>query len=825
MDPTERIGPTGTHYASNQPHPSSGRFAALADFGPYQIGPLLGRGAMGDVYRVVHRGLGRAYALKLLASALVWDEAAVLRFEREVKALALLDHPSVVRIHHSGRTPDGRPFCVMDLIEGGQTLADAVSRGVPNERFLGWVEEVAEGLGHAHAQGLVHRDVKPQNILIDPHQRARLSDFGLVKSLAPTVESLTQSGVNVGTPRYMAPEQVQSELPIGPHTDVFALGAVVFEFFTGKTPFEGASALETYQFLISAQSVPPFQSGDAEVDRRYGPLVRRALSPQIEERPPDGAAFAAELRALRTAPAAPPPQRSLVPLSLGIAALALAILASLGGYLLGRGEVASASSSPAASAAPAASRPLAASPEVTPKPSATPAAPLAWVWEVGQTRSYELKVETEFSREMPRPPDPVAMIRTGSEEAGGLLAKGSQDPAWTVRPEGEGEAKAQPARVPERAAWPTRPLDKAQWICPPEGEKGLPRGRYRYRTSFVFPETHTAEGASLAGVLFPDDHVREVYLNGELVFEPDAPAFQPFATELSITPKVGPNVLEFVVENTGQGPPGPNPTGLGIELALLAYHAKEEVSHERYTGTRAYDFDFKAISVAPERVILEVSLRGYRLRREQSEDEEDPQIVLFDSAREGRADKPLLAAVGTQFRVELDPRNGRILELLGSRRLQDAIDAVLNQTHRPEGHCISHSIPEFADPKRLKALLSALWNQAPPAGKPQATTWAGAELPSTWLPLDFPAASYSIRYALDKGEVIWNGRGKVSRARGTFENAGELLCEGRGRMAQGAVVEAGHTVTLQGKLAGELDGRTFSFPFRCRARTSMTPKD
>lgn len=781
---------------------------------------------MGDVFRVVHRGLGRAYALKLLASALVWDEAAVLRFEREVQALALLDHPSVVRIHHSGRTPDGRPFCVMDLIEGGQTLADAVARGVPPERFLGWIEEVAAGLGHAHAQGLVHRDVKPQNILIDQNQRARLSDFGLVKSLAPTVESLTQSGVNVGTPRYMAPEQVQSDLPIGPHTDVFALGAVVFEFFTGRTPFEGASALETYQILITAQEVPPFTSGDPEIDRRYGPLVRRALSPQHEERPPDGAAFAAELRALRAAPAAPQ-QRSLVPLSLGIAALALAIFASLGGYLLGRGDrVAGASPPPSPTPTPSAT-PLAASPPATlspPTPGST--APAAWAWEVGQQRSYELKIETEFSREMPRPSDPVAQIRTGADPAGDLLEKGKEDSGWSVRPEPEGGGgpKAQPARVPERGAWPLRPLDKAQWICPPDGEKALPQGRYRYRTRFEFPKTHAAEGAYLAGVLFPDDHLREVYLNGELVLEPEAPGFQPFAIELSITPTVGQNVLEFVVENTGEGATGPNPTGLGVELVLLADHATKEVSHERFTGTRAFDLDFKAISVSPERVILEVSLRGYRLRREQSEDEQDPQIVLFDSAREG-ADEALSAAVGAQFRLEIDPRSGQVLELLGSRRLQDAIDAVLNQTHPAQGHCLSHSIPEFADPERLKGLLSAFWHQAPPADKPRATTWAGAQLSSTWLPLDFPSATYPIRYALDAGQVIWNGQGKVSRARGSFENAGELHCEGRGRLSEGALSEGGHSVSIEGKLAGELDGQTFSYPFRCRAKTTISPRE
>jgi serine/threonine protein kinase len=774
---------------------------------------------MGEVYQVVHRGLGRAYALKLLASALIWDEAAVLRFEREVQALALLDHPSVVQIHHSGRTPDGRPFCVMDLVEGGQTLADATARGVPPERFLGWVEEIAEGLGHAHSQGLVHRDVKPQNILIDAQQRARLSDFGLVKSLAPTVESLTQSGVNVGTPRYMAPEQVQSELPIGPHTDVFALGAVVFEFFCGKTPFEGGSALETYQILVTAQSAPTLQSGDAEVDRRYGPLLLRTLSPRPEERPPDGAAFAAELRQLRAAAAAPP-QRSLVPLALAIAALALAIFALLGVYLLLRREVPSPSAPPSPSASLAASP--APSPKETSEPSAAPVVKPAWIWEVGQARSYELKVETEFTREMPRPSDPVASIRTGAEAGEALLAGGSEDPGWTVSALG---AKPQPARVPARMAWPRRPLERAQWICPPKGEKALPQGRYRYRTAFEFPKTHSTEGAYLAGVLFPDDHLRQVLLNGEVVLEPETPGFQPFAIELPITPQVGENVLEFVVENTGKGAAGANPTGLGVELALLADHSTQTISRERYTGTRAYDLDFKAISVSTERVTLEVSLRGYRLRRELSEGEAEPQVVLFDSGRETGAEDPLQAAVGAQFRLEIDPRSGEVTELFGSRRLQDAIDAALDQTHGPDAHCVSHSIPEFASPERLKGLLSALWNLAPPAGKAQATTWAGAELPSTWLPLDFPAATYPIRYALDKGAVIWNGQGKVSRARGSFENAGELRCEGRGRMSGGAVSEAGHTVSLEGKLAGDLEGQSFSFPFRCRARTTLTARE
>jgi len=817
LDPTERIGPTGTHFSANPP--ASGRFQGLVDFGPYQVGQLLGRGAMGDVYKVIHTGLGRAYALKLMAAELAWDEEAVIRFEREVQALARLDHPSVVRVHHSGRTPDGRPFCVMDLIEGGRTLADAVLHGVETGRLLTWIEEVAEGLGHAHRQGLVHRDVKPQNVLIDRQGRARLGDFGLVKSLAPTAESLTQTGVNVGTPRYMAPEQVKPDLAIGPQTDVFALGAVMFEFFSGKTPFEGGSALETYQFLISAQAPPPLKSGDAALDRTYGPLLQRALSVLPEDRPADGAAFAAELRALRaSAEASPVDQgRSLVPLSLGIAALALAIFASLGGYLLGRRDQSPTATATASSPEPTASI----RPAVTPSPAPAPAAPLAWVWEVGQTRTYELRIETEFSRELPRPPDPVAMIRTGADPQGELLAKGSEDPTWTVKADTEG-AKAVPARIPERASWPTGPLGRSQWICPPRGAEGLAPGRYRYRTSFEFPKTHQVEGAFLLGLAFPDDHLREIWLNGEVLARPEHAPFQPFTLEAPIAPKAGKNVLEFVVENTGLEA-GDNPTGLGLEVALLAQHLTQEVTHERFAGTRAYDLAFKAISVSRERVSLEVTLVGYRVRREQSENEDEPQIVLFDSARE-TGDDALAAAAGKQFRLEIDPRSGAVIDLLGSRRLQDSIDKVLNQVHAPETHCLSHSIPEFANPARLRALIGALWTQAPPAEKPGASTWQGGELFSIWLPLDFPAGAYPIRYSRDHSAVVWNGQGKVSRTRGSFENAGELLCEGRGRLEGGALVEARQTVSLEGKLSGDLGGEAKSYPFRGRTRTSLLPK-
>jgi serine/threonine protein kinase len=200
--------------------------------GRYELRRLLGRGGMADVWAAHDRALGRDVAVKVLRGLEAEHEA---RFAAEVRTLARLDHPNLVRLLDAG-DDDGRAYLVMDLVDG-ETLAEALRRGpLPVPR----VTEVGAGLARAlaaiHDQGVVHRDVKPGNVLLDPGGRVRLTDFGIAR----LVDSgrLTSSGATMGTAAYLAPEQVRGE-PAGPPADVYALGLVLLEALTGSPAFTG----------------------------------------------------------------------------------------------------------------------------------------------------------------------------------------------------------------------------------------------------------------------------------------------------------------------------------------------------------------------------------------------------------------------------------------------------------------------------------------------------------------------------------------------------------------------------------------------------------
>ncbi len=216
----------------------------------------LGRGGMGVVYRARQKSVGRVVAVKRLIRG---DAASAIDFNRfvaEAAAIAKLSHPHIVVVHDVG-IDDGQPFIAMQYVEG-TTLARRLAAGpITSDEAARLLAPIARAVQHAHERGVLHRDLKPSNILIDRDGRPYLSDFGLAKRVEPDA-SLTPTGVIVGTPSYMAPEQATGGRgAIGPASDVYSLGAILYQMLTGRAPFLAASPLDTILLLLEQDPVPP----------------------------------------------------------------------------------------------------------------------------------------------------------------------------------------------------------------------------------------------------------------------------------------------------------------------------------------------------------------------------------------------------------------------------------------------------------------------------------------------------------------------------------------------------------------------------------------
>ena len=217
--------------------------------GSYELREELARGAMGVVYRAFEPYLERDVALKVLPQEDLRDSEAQRRFLREARALARLRHSHIVAIHSAGVLPEqGYPYLVMDLLEGG-TLEQLIQREgghLDPGLAVRFARQLAEALSYAHERGVLHRDVKPQNVLLDQGD-AVLTDFGLAKLYDAGADGLTRSGDRVGTPAYMAPEQARGQQGrIGPATDVYALGAILYRALSGDLPHSADSIVDLF---------------------------------------------------------------------------------------------------------------------------------------------------------------------------------------------------------------------------------------------------------------------------------------------------------------------------------------------------------------------------------------------------------------------------------------------------------------------------------------------------------------------------------------------------------------------------------------------------
>ncbi|HTK28936.1 MAG TPA: protein kinase [Vicinamibacterales bacterium] len=274
--------------------------------GPYEILAPIGAGGMGAVYRARDTRLDRDVAVKVLPPDAALDPDRLRRFEQEARATAALNHPNILIVFDVG-AENGISFVVSELLEG-ETLRDRLRTGlVPLRKAIDYAAQVARGLAAAHGKGIVHRDLKPENLFVTRDGRVKILDFGIAKlvapqeglTVAPTVEQGTAAGVVLGTIGYMSPEQVRG-LPTDQRTDIFSLGAIIYEMLSGRRAFAGATSADTMSAILNADP-PEIADPQRTVPPNLDRLIRRCLEKSPEERIQSARDLAFDLDSISTA--------------------------------------------------------------------------------------------------------------------------------------------------------------------------------------------------------------------------------------------------------------------------------------------------------------------------------------------------------------------------------------------------------------------------------------------------------------------------------------------------------------------------------------------
>jgi eukaryotic-like serine/threonine-protein kinase len=274
--------------------------------GRYRLDAEIGRGGMSTVYRAFDTVLERPVAIKLMHREIAADSDQLERFRREARSVAQLNHPHVVTVIDAGEEPSpdsghagagahggvGSPYIVLEYVEG-ETLKDVIRREGPLDipQAIAYAIEIARALGAAHERQIVHRDVKPHNVLISEEGGAKITDFGIARTL--TEQGLTMAGRVLGTTDYVSPEQALGQ-PVTGQSDLYSLGVVLFEMLTGDVPFHGSSPVAVAMKHVR-EDVPDVQRLRPDISAATAAVVERAVSKDLTRRYPDAASMVAEL--------------------------------------------------------------------------------------------------------------------------------------------------------------------------------------------------------------------------------------------------------------------------------------------------------------------------------------------------------------------------------------------------------------------------------------------------------------------------------------------------------------------------------------------------
>jgi serine/threonine protein kinase len=263
--------------------------------GDYKVLEKIGQGGMGVVYKARQVSLNRIVALKMIDTRVPLSAASRIRFQTEARAVAQLDHPNIVHVYQSGEH-NGQQYFAMEFVPGGSLAEARKARPWSSREAAALVAHLAEAVEYAHRQGIVHRDLKPSNILVTPDGAPKITDFGLAKQLQADVASPTLSGDLLGTPAYMAREQAEGRLAaIGPSTDIFGLGAILYELLTDQPPFQGTTLEEVLAQARQGRVQPPRQL-KPRVSRSLQRICLKALAADPEDRYATAAALGEDLR-------------------------------------------------------------------------------------------------------------------------------------------------------------------------------------------------------------------------------------------------------------------------------------------------------------------------------------------------------------------------------------------------------------------------------------------------------------------------------------------------------------------------------------------------